>query len=181
MAVVDVSSSPFHARPFQSPPRVEDAVVYASNLGPWDTKSGGKMNIVFAFNEEILKNLSDVDQRELDLVPQLELGYRAFHSTGLAAGSIGGRHFHRIKQETIALPKGKVEFLLEDLYGGSRRVTLDKINRSLFIPPFIMHTYTVIEEAELIGVSNTLYDADNPATHDTYETDTFDRLASYYR
>lgn len=173
--------SPYEAKPFTQPARVEDAIVYSSNLGPWDTKSGGKMHVVFAFDESILRHLHVVDQQELALVPELQLGFRAFHSTGLKKGTVGGKHFHRIKQETIACAKGEVEFLLEDLYGGTRTVKLDIQSRSLFIPPFVMHTYTVLDDAELIGVSNTLYDADNPNTFDTYEQDTFDTLVAHYR
>lgn len=152
---------------------VQEALVYESTLGPWPTKSGGSMNVLFGFDQSILARMHNVDPSELELVPELQLGIRAFHTSGLAAGTIGGKHFHRIKQEIITIPKGKVRFLLEDVYGGRRELLLDKTHRALYIPPFVMHTYTVLETAELIGVSNTLYDADNPNTHDTYEDEPF--------
>ncbi len=154
--------------------------MYESDLGPWPTKSGGLMNVLFGFGREVLQRMLNTDPHELELAPQLQLGIRTFHSTGLAAGTVGGKHFHRIKQEIIALPRGSVLFVLEDVYGGKRELTLDKTHRSLYIPPFVMHTYTVLEPAELIGVSNTLYDADNPATHDTYGDETFSLLCDHF-
>ena len=69
---------------------------------------------------------------------------------------------------------------MEDVYGGSRKIILDQRTRALLIPPFVMHTYTALEEAELIGVSNTLYDHDDPETHDTYSQEVFDRLREHY-
>lgn len=173
-------NSPFTAIPLIKPATVDDAIVYESELGPWATKSGGLMNVLFGFDQTILQRMSVVDPSELALVPQLQLGIRAFHTSGLVPGTVGGKHFHRIKQEIIALPRGRVSFTLEDVYGGQCQLELDATHRSLYIPPFVMHTYTVLETAELIGVSNTLYDADNPATHDTYEDEPFQLLCAHY-
>jgi dTDP-4-dehydrorhamnose 3,5-epimerase-like enzyme len=159
--------SPFTALPRQRPFGVDDAVLYESALGPWHTKSGGEMTVLFA-------------PYELQLVPELKLGIRTFHTSGLAADTVGGKHFHRIKQEIISAPRGTVEFVLEDVYGKKRNVTLKHGSRGLYVPPYVMHTYTVLEDTELIGVSNTLYDHDNPDTHDTYEAETFQLLQKHY-
>lgn len=138
------------------------------------------MHVILAFPKDILHRMINVDPHELALVPELELGLRAFHTKGIASGTVAGKHFHRIKQEVIALSSGKAEFLLEDVYGGTMTITLDREIRALLIPPFVMHTDTAIEESELVGVSNTLYDHDNPATHDTYLQETFDAFKNHY-
>ncbi len=162
------------------PASVDDIIVYESDLGPWSTKSGGLMHVVLAFPKAILETMLYVDDDELKRAPKVELGLRAFHTRGVAEGTVGGKHFHRIKQEVISLSSGKAEFLMEDVYGGSRKIILDHRIRALLIPPFVMHTYTALEETELIGVSNTLYDHDDPETHDTYSQEVFDRLREHY-
>lgn len=174
-------NSPFTDIPTAKLPTVEDVLAFESKLGPWTTKSGGELSVLFAYDEEILSRMFEVDQHERDLVPELELGIRSFQSTGLEVGSIGGKHFHRIKQEIIAFTKGAAEYVLEDVYGNKRTIIIDKKTPGLYIPPFIMHTYTTLEPAELIGVSNTLYDADEPATHDTYEDDVFLLLQDHFK
>ncbi len=138
------------------------------------------MHVVLAFPKDILRRMVDVDEFEMSLVPKVELGLRAFHTKGIATGAVGGKHFHRIKQEVISLSSGRAEFLMEDVYGGSRIIVLDQFTRALLIPPFVMHTYTTHEATELIGVSNTLYDHDDPDTYDTYDQQTFEELKSYY-
>ena len=173
-------NSPHLAIPNKLPCTVDDAIVYDSNLGPWNTKSGGRLDVLFALDEKILNRMLQVDPHELSLAPALRLGIRAFHSSGLAAGSVGGEHFHRIKDEIIAFTKGSAEYILEDLYGGKRKLQIGDHARGLYIPPFIMHTYTIIEAAELIGVSNTLYDPDDPTTHDTFDGVAFQILQHHY-
>jgi dTDP-4-dehydrorhamnose 3,5-epimerase-like enzyme len=174
-------NTPFTDIPTTKPPTVEDAMAFESKLGPWATKSGGELTVLFAFNKDVLSRMFQVEQHELDLVPELELGIRAFQSTGLETGTIGGKHFHRIKQEVITITKGSAEFTLEDVYGNVRTITIDKRTPGLYIPPFVMHTYKVLEPATLIGVSNTLYNADVPATHDTYEDETFQLLQDHFK
>lgn len=162
------------------PATVNDIIIYESDLGPWQTKSGGQMHVILAFPKAILETMLHVDDNELKFAPKVELGLRAFHTKGIVEGTVGGKHFHRIKQEVISLSSGRAEFFMEDVYGGSRKIILDQRTRALLIPPFVMHTYTALEKSELIGVSNTLYDHDDPETHDTYSQEVFDRLREHY-
>lgn len=166
--------------PHGKPVTVNDVVVYRSDQGPWPTKSGGRMHVILAFPKAILEKMIHVDEHELQRTPKVQLGIRAFHTKGIAEGTVGGKHFHRIKQEVISLSSGKVEFLMEDVYGDIRKIVLDQHTRALLIPPFVMHTYTALDQSELIGVSNTLYDHEDPETHDTYLQDVFDELKAYY-
>jgi hypothetical protein len=174
-------NSPNATIPRTMPMSVQEVIVYESELGSWATKSGGSMNVLFGFDQTVLERMSNVDPHELELCPQLRLGIRTFHTSGLPVGSVGGKHFHRVKQEIIAMARGRALFVLEDVYCGRREITLDKTHRALYIPPFVMHTYTVLEPAEIIGVSNTLYDADNPATHDTYEDKSFNIMCDHFK
>jgi hypothetical protein len=178
---ISTMNTPFTDIPTTQPPTVDDVIAFESKLGPWATKSGGELSVLFAYDETILSRMLDVDQHERALVPELELGIRAFQSTGLEVGSVGGKHFHRIKQEIIAFTKGAAEYLLEDVYGNQRTIVIDKQTPGLYIPPFIMHTYTTLEAAELIGVSNTLYNAAVPSTHDTYEDEVFVLLQNHFK
>lgn len=166
--------------PTYNPFSVDDAVVYESDKGPWSTKSGGQMHVIMAFDEAILKLLLVTEPEELLYAPKVKLGFRAFHTKGIEAKTEGGKHYHRIKREFICASNGALEFLLEDVYGGKKIIILDQNTRALYIPPFVMHSYKVLKQAELIGISNTLYDHEDPETHDTYDRDAFNRLVSKY-
>lgn len=143
--------------------------------GPWDTKSGGRLSVLFGMNMDKLKDqyfsypteaITDIDIR----------GLRAYMVSGLAKGSVGAKEWHKARNELVFAISGKVEWKCEDINGSFKIIILDE-KAGVWTPPGILHTYTALEDnSSLLVIANTLFDPNKPETHDTYSTDSFKEL-----
>ena len=146
--------------------------------GPWETKSGGRLEVAVAIPWKELGNVFfDYDQEELQRLAIDIRGFRIYRISGLARGRIGGNEFHRIRTEMAFCIKGLVLWTCQDLEGSKKELVLCP-GVGILLPPFIMHTYKVLEDAsELEVVANTIFVPDDKRTHDTYSADAFRELA----
>lgn len=144
--------------------------------GPWVTKSGGQLWVLSALTGDEVKELLRYEMGELARVPLDIRGLRHYVVRDLPAGAVGGTEFHRIRREWVFTARGEVLWRFEDLYGGVHEVVVSQ-GHGVFIPPYLLHTYTVAQEGtELLAVANTLFVPDDPRTHDTYSMDDFQGL-----
>lgn len=155
---------------------VDDVQIFETR-GPWDTKSGGKLNVLFAMPLATLKDrYFQYENTELDLIPGDIRGLRAYTVRDLPNGRIGGTEWHRIREEIVFALEGSVRWMCEDLLGGQREFILDT-GVGVWMPPFILHTYEVKKDKSgLFVIANTLFVPDDPRTHDTYSVETFREL-----
>jgi len=148
--------------------------------GPWQTKSGGDLMVTMAMDYEVLQSTYlHYDESETgSIIGKFDIrGLRIYTVRGLREGQIGGTEWHRIREEMVFSLEGSVRWVCEDLYGGTREFLLNG-NEGLWMPPFILHTYHVLEGGSgLLVVANTLFDPHNVSTHDTYSTEAFRELA----
>jgi hypothetical protein len=148
--------------------------------GPWDTKSGGKLNVLFALSRAELDAFLDAENPEFDIV-QSSSGYdirglRSYSVSEIPNGSIGANEWHRARTECVIALSGRALWHCVDLAGDERNFTLDGSN-AVITPPGILHTYTALEDdTRLQVICNTLFIPDEPSTHDTYPKDTFEEL-----
>ena len=161
-------------------PTVNDVQIIEAS-GPWNTKSGGKLSVVFAMPLATVQDrFLHYEAAELGRVPCDIRGLRAYTVRDLPNGRIGGTEWHRIREEMVFALDGSVRWMCEDLLGGQRDFTLD-IDVGVWMPPFILHTYEVKEERSgLFVIANTLFVPDDPRTHDTYSMETFRELQTEY-
>lgn len=152
---------------------VDDVQIFETR-GPWDTKSGGKLNVLFAMP---LTTVQDrylrYEKAELDLMPSDIRGLRAYTVRDLPNERIGGSEWHRIREEIVFVLEGSVLWMCEDILGNQRDIILDT-GTGIWMPSFILHTYKVKKErSDLLVIANTLFVPDDPRTHDTYSAETF--------
>jgi len=161
----------------KNPVRINDVGNFLVK-GPWPTKSGGLLNVLFALPVlEIRNRFFQYDEKELDRIPVDIRGLRVYTVRGLPKGGIGGGEFHRVRSEIIICLAGRVIFGLEDLFGGKLIFPLNATTNVMYIPPFILHTYCTAEEnSSLLVIANTLFEPDIPQTHDTYSEEEFRRI-----
>ena len=153
--------------PMRDPPRVGD-IRELRMTGPWRSKSGGTLSVPFALPYARMMDLFDYDPAELDRVPLDIRGLRMFVLEDMPTGGVGGGEFHRIRIEIVFTVKGRVRWVCEDLYGARKEFTPPR-DCSFYLPPFILHTMEAVEHGSaLVVIANTLYNADDPRTHDTY-------------
>lgn len=144
--------------------------------GPWVTKSGGALDVLCALPFADVQQYLTYDDAELARVPQDIRGLRLYHVRDLPSQSIGGMEFHRVRVEIAIGLVGCERWEFEDLHGGTRSVDLTS-ELGVRFPPFILHTYMVLAEGSgHLVVANTLFDPDDPRTHDTYPLETFREL-----
>jgi len=144
--------------------------------GPWVTKSGGALDVLCALPIADVQRYLTYDEAELARVPTDLRGLRLYHVRDLPIGRIGGTEFHRIRAEMLIGLAGAERWEFEDLRGGIRHVDLTP-TVGVRLPPFILHTYTVREEGSgNLVVANTLFDPNDPRTHDTYSVAAFREL-----
>jgi len=159
-------------------PNIDDVKIFKTR-GPWQTKSGGQLNVKFAipFNELQEKYLH-YEKNELDKIPAEMRGLRLYTVNGLAQGKIGGGEFHRIREEMVFGVSGRVSWTCEDILGNTKTFVIDQ-EFGIWMPPFILHTYEVLEnQSQFLVVANTLFNPDDPNTHDTYSREEFEALKS---
>lgn len=149
--------------------------------GPWKTKSDGELHVHIKEDYDSIQNFFTYDQNELENVPEGIRGFRIYSVKKCPANMIGGTEFHRIRQEFIFGLEGIVDFEFEDVYGNIKKMEIDDM-KGFYLPHFILHTYlTKKEKGIIIIIANTLYDAEDPRTHDTYSVETFRKLQEKYR
>lgn len=153
-----------------------DAVEEFRVRSPWKTKSDGKLHARFALPFTVVHRYLTYDEEELARVPLDIRGLRCYTVRDLPKDGIGGTEFHRIRDEIVVGLDGSVEWECEDVYGARRTYTITPSN-GVRIPPFILHTYRVLEEGSgLLVFANTLFDPEDPRTHDTFSRDEFRAL-----
>lgn len=165
--------------PMRRPPAVAD-IRELRMTGPWPSKSGGMLSVPFALSHAWTTDFFDYDRAELDRIPIDIRGLRMFMLEDIPRGGVGGGEFHRIRIEVAITVKGSVRWVCEDLYGGRREFTPPR-DCSLYLPPFILHTMEAVEHGStIVVIANTLYDADDARTHDTYPVAQFRALQAHY-
>jgi len=144
--------------------------------GPWKTKSDGDLMIAFALSlKNDLQKFFKYDTREMKKIPDIR-GLRCYTINNLSKNKIGGGEFHRLRQEIVFALEGSVRWECEDLHGQKIDIILNSQN-GVWIPPFILHSYQVLEEgSKLVAIANTLFDHNDPQTHDTFSSSEFQKL-----
>jgi len=151
-------------------PCIKDVHLFEGN-GPWATKSGGHLKRLFQMSLSEAKD-DFFHYEDGEQGPDIR-GFRVYVIEGLPENGIGGMEFHKIRKELVFVLHGSVRWICEDLFGGRQEWILDG-KTGLYMPPYILHTYYVQQAGTvLLAVANTLFTADNPATHDTYSLELF--------
>lgn len=152
------------------------------NEGPWPTKSNGELNILFARHLSYITGLFfEYDAQELEKIPRDIRGLRMYRVDNIPKGGVGGKEFHRIRQEIIIPIKGRLVYKCEDLFGKKWNFDLTP-KTSIWVPSLIMHTYEALEaDTAFLIIANTLYDATDKETWDTYSLEEFRALQKELR
>lgn len=142
--------------------------------GPWNTKSGGFLNVLFNIPyADLAERFFVYDPDELQNISQDIRGLRSYHVSQLKKGSIGANEWHKIRNEIIFTPNGSIRLDCYDLDGETASIVIDQ-SQCAWVPPYIMHTYTALQDnTEIIVITNTLFDPSDASTHDTYSPDVF--------
>lgn len=132
--------------------------------------------MLFAFGLPGLGGITSYNSDEMGKLASDIRGLRAYRVSGLKAGSVGGKEFHRIRVEIFAVMKGRLGMEIEDVYAGKKTLVLGK-NEGALIHPFMLHTYNALEEdSSFLVLANTLFDPAESLTHDTYSAASFRKL-----
>lgn len=145
------------------------------NIGKlFKTKSEGELSVFFALPIKALNGrFFKYDSMELKRIPRDIRGLRTYAVQGLSEGSVGGKEFHRIREEILICTRGKIILTCEDIFGKKKEIVMIP-GQAIWIPPFILHTYEVMEnKSGILAVANTLFFPDDPRTHDTYSLEAF--------
>lgn len=158
-----------------NPPHV-DLVQIFEQRGPYETKSGGILMVPVALSiERTMNEFFNYDAHELARIGVDIRGLRMYTISDFPLGGVGGKEFHRIREELAFTLEGRVKWILEDLYGGKREFVLGA-GQGIWVKPFILHTYEVLEKgSSLLIVCNTLFNHADRTTHDTYSAEIFRR------
>lgn len=145
--------------------------------GKWSSKSGEELNILFSrSNVDIQATFFKYDTNEVERLPRDIRGLRFYRVKNIPKSGIGGREFHRIRQEIIICTAGSFIYECEDLFGYKKAVKVTP-EKTLWIPSFVMCTYISTEDnGELLVIANTQLDPSDPETYDTYSLDEFRQL-----
>ncbi|MCF8304488.1 MAG: WxcM-like domain-containing protein [Bacteroidales bacterium] len=169
-----------YAKPAHNPDTVEGIRLF-NVQGPWHTKSNASLSVLFAMTFSEISDYFSYDDDELVNIPEDIRGLRSYSVTGLKKGSRGGMEYHRIRQEILFAFSGKVKVEAEDVYGNHKEIILDNTT-GICIPPFTLHTYEAMDNnSSNLVICNTLFNPDDPQTHDTYAEQTFRKLQEHYR
>lgn len=168
-------------KPSYKPATINDVKVIELR-GPWNSKSGGELSVLFAIPFDVLQEqYFNYKQEELDAIPADIRGLRAYAVRKIPKGSIGANEWHRVRNELVFALGGDVRWTCEDVYGARKEFVLNS-GTGIWNPPYVLHTYQA--ESEGVGVlviANTLFDPDNPATHDSNSAESFKELQALYR
>ncbi len=154
---------------------VEEVIVCEAR-GPWTTKSGGELTVLSALPfSTTIDQFFNYKEKELAKMPKgFDIrGLRIYSVRNLSAHQIGGMEFHKIRQEMIFCLEGSVRWECEDVFGNKKNWMLTP-GIGVWMPPYILHTYKVLEEKSgLLVVCNTLFIPEDKRTHDTYSKEEF--------
>lgn len=161
---------------------VEDIQVVETR-GPWNSKSGGFLNVLLALSRVQTEAFLDYDNPEFERVQQESgvdiRGLRSYSVSKIPKGSIGGKEYHEARTEYVTAPLGAAVWFCVDRAGREKEFHLDG-SKSVIMPPGILHTYEAQkDDTTLTVICNTLFVPEDPLTHDTYTREKFDesRLA----
>lgn len=152
---------------------VQDVKVL-KGAGPWPTKSGGELNVLFQLPLcEILNSYFRYAQSELDGLSHDIRGLRTYVVSGIPKGTIGANEWHRNRNELVFALNGTFTWNCEDALGDKKTMALTN-GTGVWTPPFILHNYEAqTDNSSLLVIANTLYIPDNPETHDSYSAQSF--------
>jgi hypothetical protein len=158
-------------------PTIEQIVSHRET-GPWTTKSNAQLTVQMKMP---VGDYLSYDKDELARIPEDIRGIRIYSVLGMPEGSVGGKEFHRVRQEIIMVRAGTLKCVCEDLLG-NKRVCLLGPGNGVQLTPFILHTLISVENGtDLLVLANTLFNPDDPRTHDTYSAEEFERLKGEVR
>lgn len=161
-----------------------DDVQLIPNRGPWTTKSDGELMVPLAMAYDVVRSrYLRYSDKELARIPsKFDIrGLRIYTVRHLAEGKIGGGEWHRIREEMVFTLEGSIRWTCEDLVGGKKELVLNG-DEGIWIPPFILHSYQVLEpNSGSLVVANTLFDPEDTATQDTYSYESFRELAERHQ
>jgi hypothetical protein len=158
------------------PSTIDDVREIPTN-GPWPTKAGGALTVPLAWTPSETAEFLRCDPAELQRIAVDIRGMRIFAINNVPQGRVGGGEFHRIRKEVIILTVGGVRVDCEDLYGKRKQVALSHRGRSIYLPPFILHSVTFDQpDSAITCVANTVFVPEDPRTHDSYPESEFRRM-----
>lgn len=141
--------------------------------GDWRSKSGGRIKLLFSFSSKIRNQFFSYNNREAAKLLRDIRGFRSYVVKDLRCGGIGGKEFHRLRNELVFVIAGRVRWDLEDLHGRKKIVLLKELE-GIWIPPFILHTYRVLKpNTILMSIASTRY---HSRASDTYPRSRFSKL-----
>lgn len=145
--------------------------------GSWPSKSGGELNVLFSRHFiDMQATFFNYNMEEVNRCSEDIRGLRIYRVKNIPKDGVGGKEFHRVRHEIILCVNGGFVYKCEDLYGQEKEFVLTP-EVILWIPPFVMHTYTATaDKNSLIVLTNTQYDQDDPKTHDRYSPEEFYKL-----
>lgn len=144
--------------------RIDECKVFFTK-GPWETKSGGELNVLFSM--PLSEILSEFLAYEIVPTPDIR-GLRFYTVSNLSKGAVGGGEFHKIRKEIIIPLSGSVKWIVMD-NDGNRIQEILKPGNGMLMPPYIMHDYEVLEDnTTLLIFCNTLFFPEIPESHDTF-------------
>lgn len=160
-------------------PTIADIQVFDSR-GPWQTKSDGQLNVLFAINyQDLQQKYFHYEDSELNKIPRDIRGLRSYRVSGLRTGVVGAHEWHRVRKEIVIVTQGSIKWICEDTQGSKTEYILDS-TRGIWTPPFILHTYEALEDdTELLVIANTLFFPDEPTTHDTFSPSDFYKIREH--
>jgi dTDP-4-dehydrorhamnose 3,5-epimerase-like enzyme len=138
------------------------------------------LNVLLALPQEEVETFLDYGDPEFDAIHRETgvniRGLRTYNVSEIPKGSVGGMEWHGIRTEIVSAIGGQALWQCVDIDGNETEFVLDG-KKSVLMPPGILHTYVALEEnTRLQVVCNTLFDPEDPRTHDTYSTDLFKSL-----
>jgi WxcM-like, C-terminal len=163
-----------------NPPLVGD-VRQLHTIGPWPSKSGGSLRVPIMLSHAETMRFLDYDKAELARIGVDIRGVRVFFVHGTPGGGMLGNQVHRIRTEIAFLVEGSVRWEFEDLHGGTRELHATPAC-AVRMPPFVLHRGIFEGEGGTVAIlANTLYDRDDPRTHDTYSAREFQAMRDRLR
>jgi dTDP-4-dehydrorhamnose 3,5-epimerase-like enzyme len=151
-----------------------DDIYKLDNRGPWPTKSNAELNVLFALDYTFLqKKFFNYDSNHTSQLSMDIRGLRSYKVSGIQKGSIGANEWHKVRNEIAITTSGVIEWELKDSLGNKKQLILAE-NEGVFIPNHILHTYKALEDnSTILVIANTLFNPEDPLTHDTYGKDLF--------
>ena len=97
-------------------------------------------------------------QGELAQVHDGEPGIRYLAYIELVDGAVRGNHFHKAKNESLYIIRGRIELVVEDASAGQRESLSLESGDLVFIPVPIAHAFRTVEPGHALEFSTTVYD-----------------------